>query len=92
MLQKLRENRNGIIGVWVMAIIAILVGSMVWGPVVLALSIFGDKIILSPYAPINEHGIINAVLNNAAIVEVVIIIGPLAWAFASSFRKERQEY
>lgn len=91
-MRKLNQDTQGIIGVWVMAIIIILVGSIIWAPIVLCLSIFSDGIIASPTAPINEHNIVNAVLNNAAVVEVIIIVGPLLWAFASSFRRETQEY
>lgn len=92
MKTSLIHNQEGIIGVWVMVIIIIFTGSIIWMPIVMVLSMFSDVMLASPSAPIVEHVVVNAVLNNAAIVEAVIIIGPLFWGFASSFRRETQEY
>jgi hypothetical protein len=91
-LRCLKENKDGIIGVWSMAIAIVLVGSMLWSVIILCLSVFTDNMLASPFAPINLHGISNSILQNAAIVEVIIILGPLLWAFAMSFRRETQEY
>jgi ABC-type sulfate transport system permease component len=80
-------DRRGILLVWMVTIIAICVCAMMWVLSAVVLGLFGDaffKVTSDPHAV----SLWNSLQYSSGFVLVILLVGSLAYALVSSFKKE----
>jgi len=88
---RLKNDRQGIIAVVVIGTIIIVMGTILWLVALVPVIMFSNLLpSLGLSMPAQEHSISNMNLVAAGVVEILIIIGPLAWMFISASRREKQ--
>ncbi len=92
-LKRLIKGEEGLVVQACVATIIIVMGTILWDVAILPMALYTDTIeALDVPKPPQLASIINANVVVAGLVEVIIVVGPLAWLYASCFRKERQAY
>ena len=87
-LNRLRKDRQGIILTIAVATLVMVMGTILWLIALIPIITFNNLLpSLGLSLPPQEHSISNMNLVVAGLVEVCIIVGPLAWIFIAASRR-----
>lgn len=91
-LKRFRDNKSAIVWVWAVCLLAIVVHSIAWLVLCWPMYMTLDAIEASYTFPVQATNTINLIRSIAALEEVVMVLGLLAWAFINSSRREEVTY
>jgi hypothetical protein len=80
-------DRRGVLLVWMVTIIAICVCAMMWVLSAVVLGLFGDAFFQVTSDP-HAVSLWNSLQYSSGFVLVILLVGSLAYAIVSSFKKE----
>lgn len=91
-VERFRDNKHGVIYIWLVCMIAIFVLGVIYFPCISAIYQIVDAITTSYNFPANQRNSMNVFLIACGWFLVIMTVGLIGWALTSSVKRQEPTY